>query len=477
MAAELRSATLRTGSHRAVDDLPRADGASPDRLNPWAVFATILALMLFFAGFVLGLDPGGGTRSDLYIYHLPTIYAFHTRPWLQVLRNYPSATTPLYHMLQSFNPLLGNDTAFRASNLIFSLVVYSLYMIALRKRFADAPQVRSWAALLGAALVLSPYFQGQTYWPITDTLPLFFVLVVFLLFDPIENGSTQHKKMLHPGFRMLLLAVLSVCAFYTRQSYLFLPLYVFILLCKTQHVSRWWTLLAFALAGLPSLYLFWLWRGFTPPSSQRINQGSSAEIIVYPLTMIAFYAIPLLFEELYQKRGKWSTLMPSRTGWLALIIGAMAFLLAFRHFSFSTHHYGGGIASKIFAKCGRPGPALFLLFAYVGLLILIWLFRVTDWKTRTLLLFFLLPTFMMKVVFERYYDPLLYMLFFLFFDRDLVRRFVNVRTGILIFLFMGALLGGALRYHAQDSPNFPLYGKQKPWGRADPTGGAGLPYR
>jgi hypothetical protein len=477
MAAELRSATLRTEIHHAADGLSQAHNAAIDRLNPWAVSATVVALALFVAGLILGLDPGGGARSDLYIYHLPTIYAFHTRPWIQVLHNYPSATTPLFHMLESFNPFLGHDIAFRTSSLIFSLVVYGLYMIALYRRFADAPHARSWAALLGAALLLSPYFQSSTYWPITDTLPLFFMLVVFLLLSPFESESAQHETMLHPAVRILLLAVLSMCAFYTRQSYLFVPLYVFVLLFKTQSATRWWTLFVFALAGLPGLYLFWIWRGFTPPALRGINQGSSAEIIVYPLTMIAFYAIPLLVEVFYQERNNWQRFLPSRIGWLAMIAGAMAFLLAFRHFSFSTHHYGGGIASKIFAKCGRPGPILFLLFAYAGLLILIWLFRVTDWKTRTLLLLFLLPTFMMKVVFERYYDPLLFILFFLFCDRNLARRFVNLRTGILIFLFMAALLGGAVRYHAQDSPSFPMYGKQRPWGNADPTGGAGLPYR
>jgi hypothetical protein len=477
MAAELSGTALRTGSHGATNDLLHNDVLATDHLSPWAVFATVLALVLFVVGLILGLDPGGGTRSDLYIYHLPTIYAFHTRPWLQVLHNYPSATTPLYHMLESFNPFLGNDIAFRVTNLIFSLIIYGLYILALRRRFAGAPQVRSWAALLGAALLLSPYFQSTTYWPITDTLPLFFVLVVLLLLSPIENGPIQYEKTLNPAVHVLLLAALSMCAFYTRQSYIFLPLFVFVLLFKTQFVSRWWTLFVFALAGLPGLYLFWLWRGFTPPAFQGINQGSSAEIVVYPLTMIAFYAMPLLVEAFYQNRDNWLTFLPSRTGWVGIIAGAIVFLLIFRHFSFSTHHYGGGIASKIFAKCGRPGPILFLLFAYFGLLILIWLFRATEWKTRTLLVFFLLPTFMMKVVFERYYDPLLYMLFFLFFDRNLVRRFVNVRTGILIFLFMAALLGGALRYHAQDSPNFPMYGKQHPWGSVDPTGGAGLPYR
>ena len=61
------------------------------------------------------------------------------------------------------------------------------------------------------------------------------------------------------------------------------------------------------------------------------------------------------------------------------------------------------------------------------------------------------PLIMMRVVFEHYYDPLLYMLFFLFCDRNLVRRFVNVRTGIPVFLFMATLWDGALRCHAQDS--------------------------
>ena len=258
MAAELRSAVLRTGSNRAAGDLSHADNASTDRLKPWAIYATVLALALFVLGLILGLDPGGGARSDLYIYHLPTIYAFHTRPWLQVLHNYPSATTPLFHMLESFNPLLGHDIAFRTSSLIFSLVIYGLYVIALCRRFADAPQVRSWAALLGAAFLLSPYFQSSTYWPITDTLPLFFMLVVFLLLNPIENGPAQHETMLRPVVRILLLALLSMCAFYTRQSYLFVPLYVFVLLFKTQTATRWWTLCVFALAGLPGLYLFWI---------------------------------------------------------------------------------------------------------------------------------------------------------------------------------------------------------------------------
>jgi hypothetical protein len=458
--------------------MPRGDNASTEHLNPWAILATVLALILFVVGLILGLDPGGGTRSDLYIYHLPTIYAFHTHPWLQVLPNYPSATTPLFHMLESFNPLLGHDAAFRASSFVFSLLLYGLYIVALRKRFADMSQVRSWAALLGAALLLSPYFQSTTYWPVTDTLPLFFMLVIFLLVQPIQDRTTQQEKTtIHPIASILLLALLSVCAFYTRQSYLFLSLYLFALLFKTQPAYRWWTFFIFAFAGLPSLYLYWLWKGFTPPAFRGINQGSSAEIIVYPLTMIAFYAMPLLVEAIYQQRSNWRTFLPSRTGWLALFAGAVLFLVVFHHFSFSEHHFGGGIASKIFAKCGRPGPALFLLFAYAGLLILIWLFRITDWKTRALLIFFLLPTLMMKVVFERYFDPLLYVLFFLFCEQSLVRRFVNVRTGILIFLFMAALLGGALRYHAQDSPNFPLYGKQHPWGQADPTGGAGLPYR
>ncbi len=88
-----------------------------------------VAAAVFLLGFVLGLDPGGGSRSDFYTYHLPAILAFRHGAFSAVLRDYSSATTPLFHILASYNPLLGSDTAFRASSLCFSLVVCGLFML------------------------------------------------------------------------------------------------------------------------------------------------------------------------------------------------------------------------------------------------------------------------------------------------------------------------------------------------------------
>jgi hypothetical protein len=436
---------------------------------------TAIALLIFIGDFILGLDPGSGARTDLYIFHLPAIYSLHTHPWLQELRDYPSATTPLFQMLMSVNPLLGHDTAFRISSLVFSFLIYGLYVFALWGRFAGLAHALSVALMFGAALLLSPYFESTTYWVNTDTLPLFLMLVAFFLMQPIQDHEWGHGSLRYTAIRIVLIALAGWGAFYTRQSYVFLPIYLFVLLYQKLPSFRMWTASVFLVAGLPGLALFIYWKGFTPPAFQSMHQGFSPMSVVYPLTMIAFYSIPFLltFGLARKDRAKGSPL--SRTSWAAVGLGAFAFLLVFHKFTLVAA-VGGGIASKVFARCGRFAPTLFLIFAYLGLLVIVQVLRVTGWRTRALLILFFLPTLMMKVFYERYYDPVLYTVFFLFCDRSLVRRFANPRVGIAVAVFMGCLLGGAVLYHSHDNPIFPLYGSRSPWEGMRPTGDTGLPY-
>lgn len=443
-----------------------------------AVVAFGLAVMLYAAGFVLGWDPGAGARTDLYRYHLPTTYAFRTQPWSQVIHDYRSATTPLFHMLESFNPLLGHDTAFRATNVVLCFLLCLLYVYALNRRFAEVAGVRSLSLIIGAALLGSPYFESISYWPITDALPLLFLVLISLLLHDTEHNvvapSTGHTSELG---KICLTAICGAAAFYTRQSYLFLPLYAFIVLFYLRPKMRLVTLAVFAIVALPGVYLLYIWKGFTPPSFQIKHQGISGVIVVYPLTMIAFYAIPFIVEWFYQRRRLHQKIEVPRIQLMTVCVGLILFLIIFHRFTFAGHESGGGIASKIFQKCGRPGPVLFLMFAYAGLLILLYLLRICNWKTRVLLVCFAIPTLTMKVVFQRYYDPLIFMLFFLYFDKRFVRRFVSVRCGQLVLAFSLVLLCGCLFYHSSESPSFPLFGSQIPWVRERPTGIANLPYQ
>ncbi len=411
--------------------------------------ALAAALAVFLLGFILGLDPGGGSRSDFYRYHLPAILAFRHGNFLDVLRDYSSATTPLFHMLASWNPLLGRDTAFRASNVCFSLLVTWLYVALLRRRFSDVPGARTASLLMGAALLLSPYFESTTYWPITDTLPIFFLLAAAALMPDAARPAGKR--------RIALLALFSAAAFYTRQNYLFLPVYTGILLFREQRNARAWTVLCFALVSLPGLYLARLWHGLTPPSFQEHHQGFSWSIMLYPLTLIAFYALPLLASRPLPPA------LRSRGSWVAASGGAVLFLALLHRWSFAAHPLGGGIAVKLFAKAGPPGVYLFLGFAYLGLLMVGGLLGKGSWKTRLLVVLVLLPTFMLKVVYQRYYDPLLLILFFLFLDRSIARPLVSVMSGWAVLGFAAALLAGAGLFHGRDSGIYPIYSARHPW--------------
>ena len=442
-----------------------------------AAIAAGLTVILFAAGFVFGWDPGAGARTDLYRYHLPTTYAFRMQPWLSVVRNYRSATTPLFHMLESFNPFLGHDSAFRASNSMLSLMLCATYLYALRKRFGHETEMLSWSLLVSATLLASPYFESMAYWPITDTLPLWFLIITFLIVRPFLDVPTRNLSTGRAVATICCGALCSAAAFYTRQSYLFLSLYCLVVLLQTLPRLRLLTLGIFAAVAVPGIYLVTLWRGFTPPSFQTKHQGMSATIVVYPLTMVAFYAIPFLMEIFCQTRSLRALVPGSIAAWLKLVAGAIVFLLLFSHFTFTGHESGGGIASKIFQRCGPPGPILFLLFAYGGLLLLVKFMRAADWRTRLLVVCFALPTLTMKVVFQRYYDPVLYILFFVYCDRRIVRKFVNIRSGFILLAFSLILLCGCLFYHSAESPAYPLFGKQVPWTNENPTGDARIPYQ
>jgi hypothetical protein len=462
-------------------------------------------IWLFLLGFFLGEDAlGGGVRSDLYTFHGPTIYQFHDNPWRQVLPDYDSATTPLFHILESFNPTLGHDTEFRASNLFIALLTVVLVAFAMLRRFA-AEATLSWPILLiGASILLSPYFRAESYWASTDILPIFFLALTALLLLPTqdtpdlrhaepsearqgprhpEGSSPPHKfrhpersegplywpwhrswHLLSPHLLILLTALFSWSAFYTRQTYLFAPAYAGILLLIGLRRERWFTFVLFAALGIPAVYLVHLWHGLVPPQFQH-HQKLSFDGVVAPLSMIFIYSIPFLIEAAIARSRQTSRTGPIKRLFPWLMAAWLVFLAIFHAYRFDDQNRGGGIAAKFCARFGTPGALLFVTFGFLGLLVAAWLFRACSWRGRLLIILFLIPDFAMSEFYQRYFDPLLVVLFFLFLDRAVVRPYVRPRMAYLLLAFNGFLLAGALAYNAHGTrPEFlPLTSPVHPW--------------
>jgi len=427
----------------------------------WLLISFLLCL--FVAGFFVGEDSmGGGIRIDLYQFHGPTIFALRERPWASVLADYSSATTPLFHILESFNPLMGHDTAFRAANVVFALVMVFCFIVALLRRFPKEFNLRSAAALIGASMLLSPYFRAEAYWVTTDILPIFLLILTALLIFPAQD-LLDASDSIHP-FALFGLAILSWSTFYCRQTYLFVPIYVCILLLARYRRQRLLTLATFAILAVPAVYLVRLWKGLNPPRFQHHEQFSQNGIVA-PFSMIFIYALPFLVEAALAGRQNISRLRKEFQRYLPWLLGAwLVFLGIFRNYRFDHLNRGGGIASRILSRFGTPGAFVFLTFGYLGLLVVAWLFRGSSWRGRLLIVLFMLPAMAMSLFYQRYYDPLLVVLFFLFVERPLVRPFLKPRMAFLLMGFNVLLLAGALIYNGKDKPIFlPLNSPTHPW--------------
>jgi hypothetical protein len=425
----------------------------------------LLAILLFFAGFIVGEDAlGGWSRGDLYLYHGLTIWAFRTKPFLTVLADYNSATNPLFQILESYNPLFGHDTAFRATNTIFCLFVCALFAFAVRRRFKTTPHSGSAALLIAASLLLSPYFRAESYWVSTDVLPVFLLILTSLFLIPIDDCDRKITLSQHPLFFIPLLALISWAAFYCRQTYIFLPFYVSVILVWRFRSYWWWTVLVFCALGLPAVYLVHLWHGLNPPRFRR-HLGVSLNDIAPPLSMILIYSLPFLCEVAVRTRRRLVELLGGmRMEWLYLLIGWAGFSVVFRSFRFSENDQGGGIAARILSHFGRAGHFLFLTIAYAGFLVVLLLFQQASWQRRILLVSFLLPAFVMAIFFQRYYDPLLVVMFFLLWERKIVSQYVTPRAAYFLMAFNALLLIGALAYNGRSKPVFvPLFSHTRPW--------------
>ena len=257
-----------------------------------------LAVILFFAGFFAGEDGfGGNIRADLYLFHEPTIWAFRTRPLLAVLPAYNSATTPLFHVLESFNPLLGQDVAFRATNTLFAFLTCSLFICAIYHRFRSISTARTSALLIGASILLSPYFRAESYWVSTDVLPVFLIIVTAMLLNRVQDSDLRCRLTVSPWVLTPFLALVSWSCFYCRQTNLYMPFYACLVLIWRFRTNWWWIVFVFGICGVPAIYLVHTWKGLTPPGFQR-HQGLSLDAIVQPLSMMLIYAVPFLVEML-----------------------------------------------------------------------------------------------------------------------------------------------------------------------------------
>ena len=145
-------------------------------------------------------------------------------------------------------------------------------------------------------------------------------------------------------------------------------------------------------------------------------------------------------------------------------IGWLLFLVVFHRYQFNNDNDGGGVASKALSHLGIPGRLAFLSCGYFGALVCVGLLARSSPLRRAFIILFLVPSFAMSIVYQRYYDPVLFILFYLYLDKEIVRPFLNRKMGFVLVGFNAFLLVSAFMSNGRTKPVFlPITSSNHPW--------------
>jgi Dolichyl-phosphate-mannose-protein mannosyltransferase len=233
---------------------------------PWWLFPLLLALPFLIGiavlkGLTVEIDTFHG--SDARVYQLPTILQLSER---LDFSGYPSAQTPLYHLLTAgWGELVGFELwKLRLLNVAFSYGA----ALALLRLLRRATPLEPWQAFaLTLLFTLSPYFFGASFTLLTDNLAILFALLAM----ERVNRFRSDASLVTFGVACLWIAG----AVLTRQSFVWLaPLAAWFLVRSPAPAGRRLAgaaLLALALAPLAALVIEW--RGLVPPTADPASCG------------------------------------------------------------------------------------------------------------------------------------------------------------------------------------------------------------
>jgi hypothetical protein len=229
-----------------------------------------LAGIVVLQGLTVEIDTFHG--SDARVYQVPTILQLSER---LDLSDYPSAQTPLFHLVMAgWGELVGFELwKLRLLNVVIS---YGMALALLRLLRRATPLGGLPAFALTSAFVLSPYVFGASFTLLTDNLAILFALVA------LERIHTYAHEDSLGAFGVACLAI--AAAVLTRQSLLWLvPVAAFFLIRPTRRVGRTrpplrvgrvaagGALLSLALVPLAALVIEW--NGLVPPSADPASCG------------------------------------------------------------------------------------------------------------------------------------------------------------------------------------------------------------
>jgi len=385
---------------------------------------TLLVYLSFLLGYLFKENFAGGGFID-FKHIASNILLFKQSNFLEIdWSKYESTSLPIYYLIIK---ILNISNFFKIGlfNVFISLSSVLIFFKTLtnlsRKYSLKIDNVALFS--ISSLPLLSPYFRTSTFWMLEENIGYLFMLLSILFW-------TRKKTYLNIFFCI----IFSSLAFYSRQSYAFICIIIFISIIDFKKIfsyKNYFISFVFFLTLFPSMYFFLEWEGLIPPyaaTDRSISFRFINLLIIFSISF--FYLIPFfvtedlsLIKDFFKKNKK------------ILVFFFLFFILFFfNEIQLDDVYYkfklGGGIIYKLvfhlnflfenfFLK-----KVIFLILSYFGLILIIYF----SSKTFELMLFFLVFILIFSnanIIFQEYFDPMIFFLVIIF------HKMKNLRSNLI----------------------------------------------
>lgn len=387
--------------------------------------------LTLFLGFLFKENSSGGAKID-HEYLLPYInnFSLNLGTGLEIFVNNSASLihSPIFYIVISFFlKIIENLTTVKILYLIVSLSLPFLFYNILKLKFKTET---SFIFYLSLVIFLSPYFRTSAIWLLGDNLSLIFFSLSILYFLKFSNN----KK--NDNFIFISIGFLIACS-YIRYYYCIFYLFYLYYLLKNLNKETLLRILFFSFfLSIPALfYLYYIIVEYnffkTLSSVGEINYLNSSITI---LTMILFYIFPFLIDKKftiinYYKKKKMII-------FIFLFISLIFFLIEYFFLTnlLNFPQKGGGVFIKLFRLLNINETFGMLFTSSISLILLDFIFK-NDRVSNYFLLCILIISLPMITIYQKYIDPLFFLILFGLINSDYIKQNVIKKKFNLKFIF------------------------------------------
>ena len=330
---------------------------------------------------------------------------------------------PLHNLIFSQLDFIKSLNDYLITILFISLILPLIFYLSLKTRFKNLD--KSVIIILSSIILIFPAFQYSAIWGNNhNTALIFFTLGIFYLNSFIKENFTNNRKL-------IISIIFFSLACYTKQYYSFFFIFLLIYLVNKIALKKFIFILLFCiLCAIPGIYYLILNPLLFFGMKQNITNFNSA--ILISGSIIFVYLIPFIIQKILNfqnyKKFRLIDLLDKKIFILSLIIT----LLCSLNFDYSGN-VGGGILLKL-SYLLLDSQYLIFPFAFFGIYFLLY-FSQNTISNYSLVILLLITFNTGYFVFQKYFEPMFYIIFLNFFDKSKIYQSIKNSNFVIIFYY------------------------------------------